>query len=143
MPTINNYVAMGHMVAPPQLKTLKSGYTVSNFTLAVNTGKNETLFLDCTAFKEQAEWIDGTDKGALMAIEGRLVQDQWEDQNTGQKRSKIKCLCHRVHYCRDAYRQGPPQSTDEEQSYDERQQAQGDADQQNTSSDSEQEDIPF
>lgn len=120
MPTINNYTAMGHLVSPPQLRQCKTGYTAASFTLAVSTGQNETLFLDCTCFKEQAERIDGTNKGALVAIEGRLVQDQWEDKNTGQKRSKVKCLCHRVHYCRDAHSQGPPQSTDEEQADTER-----------------------
>lgn len=118
MPSINNYTGMGHLAKEPMLRTTQSGKTLANFTLAISTGKNSTLWLDCTVFEQSADYLNGVQKGALVAVEGRLVEDEWEDNNTGQKRKKIKCLCHRAHFCRNANQHGAPQSTDEEQGQD-------------------------
>jgi single-strand DNA-binding protein len=109
---------MGHLTAQPTLKQLQDGKSVANFTLGINTGKNQTMFLDCEAWDKQAEYIDGTEKGALVGVEGSLKQDQWEDKQTGKKRTKIKCRCYNVGFCRNANQHGAPESTEQEQGQD-------------------------
>src|SRR5438046_2777128 len=52
--------------------------------------KEETLFVDCTAFGKQAEVINQyCTKGKPLFIEGRLKYESWDDKNGGGKRSKV------------------------------------------------------
>ena len=107
MPSINNVVLLGHVARPPE--TRQAGQkTVANFCLAVDCGKDQTAFVEITCWERQAEYIDGTAKGALVCVEGRIVQDEWQDKQTGAKRSKLKVVAHRVGFCRDAKSHGPP-----------------------------------
>ncbi|MGD0093407.1 MAG: single-stranded DNA-binding protein, partial [Planctomycetota bacterium] len=43
-------------------------------------------------------------KGRCVFIEGRLKLDQWDDKNTGQKRSRLKVIAERMQFV------GPPPS---------------------------------
>lgn len=36
-------------------------------------------------------------KGSSVAIEGRLHLEQWDDKNTGEKRSKLKVVGDKMH----------------------------------------------
>jgi single-strand DNA-binding protein len=58
-----------------------------------NERKEETTFVDVTLWGRQAE-IAGEylAKGRPVLIEGRLHLDQWEDRESGQKRSKLKVV---------------------------------------------------
>ena len=52
--------------------------------------QEETTFVDVDAFGRQAETIGQyLKKGRPVMIEGRLKLDQWDDKQTGQKRSKL------------------------------------------------------
>ena len=52
--------------------------------------QEETTFVDVDAFGRQAETIGQyLKKGRPIMVEGRLKLDQWEDKQTGQKRSKM------------------------------------------------------
>lgn len=94
----NRVILMGNLTRNPELRYTPKGTAVSDVSLAVNTTwgrsenrKEETLFMDCTVWGRQAEVIcEYTEKGSPLLVEGRLVQDTWEDRESGQKRSKIK-----------------------------------------------------
>jgi single-strand DNA-binding protein len=52
--------------------------------------KEEVTFVDVDAFGKQAETIGQyLKKGRPILIEGRLRLDQWEDKQSGQKKSKL------------------------------------------------------
>jgi single-strand DNA-binding protein len=71
---------------------------VCDFALAVNRkwkdqqgqDREEVTFIDCTAWGRQAEIINQyCTKGRPLFLQGRLKLDQWDDKQTGQKRSKL------------------------------------------------------
>jgi len=91
---------MGNLIAEPELRYTPSGTAVADIRLAVNTTRGsgdkkqeEALFIDCTAWAKTAEtmcqWFH---KGDPVLLGGRLTQDNWEDRDTGAKRSKIKMV---------------------------------------------------
>jgi single-strand DNA-binding protein len=51
----------------------------------------DPLFLSCTAWRDLAEHIaESLTKGARVVVVGRLRLSQWEDKESGQKRSMIQ-----------------------------------------------------
>jgi single-strand DNA-binding protein len=83
-----------------------SGTAVTDIGLAVNrvwtdrqsnTRNEETTFVDVTLWGRQAEVAgEYLAKGRQVLIEGRLHLDQWEDRESGQKRSKLKVVCEQM-----------------------------------------------
>lgn len=105
MPEINTVTLTGRLTRDPDLKHTPSGLAICEIGLAVSRHyktkdgqtKEDTLFIEITAFDKQAEFLgDKLRKGRPIYVEGRLVFDQWEDKNTGQKRSKIEVRANRV-----------------------------------------------
>lgn len=89
---------MGNLTRDPELRYTPKGMAIAKFGLAVNrTWKTETgesreevTFIDIDAFGRQAETIGQyLKKGRPVFIQGRLRLDQWDDKQTGQKRSKL------------------------------------------------------
>lgn len=104
MPNLNSVTLCGHLTRDVTLKYLPSGTAVAEIGLAVNNRvkKNDewidqAVFVDVTAFAHTAEnaskWLS---KGAAALITGRLVLDQWDDKQTGAKRSKLKVVADTV-----------------------------------------------
>jgi single-strand DNA-binding protein len=96
----NKVILMGNLTRDPELRYLPSNTPVVEFGLAVNRKwkkdgetQEETCFVDCTAFGRSGEVINQfVSKGKPLMIEGRLQLDQWEDKQSGQKRSKLKVI---------------------------------------------------
>jgi single-strand DNA-binding protein len=98
MASFNKVILMGNLTRDPELRYTPKGTAVAKLGIAVSrkwksdTGgmQEETTFVDVDAFGRQAETIGQyLKKGRPIMIEGRLKLDQWEDKNTGQKRSKL------------------------------------------------------
>jgi single-strand DNA-binding protein len=97
----NKVMLMGNVTRDPQLKYLPSQTPVAEFGLAVNRryrtqqgeDREEVAFLELSAFGKQAEVINQyCQKGKPLFVEGRLKYDQWDDKETGQKRSRISVI---------------------------------------------------
>jgi single-strand DNA-binding protein len=97
----NKVMLMGNVTRDPQLKYLPSQTPVAEFGLAVNRryrtaqgeDRDEVAFVEITAFGKQAEVINEyCKKGKPLFIEGRLKYDQWDDKETGNKRSRISVI---------------------------------------------------
>ena|ERR1041384_4423498 len=97
---VNKVMLMGNTTRDPELRQLPSGTTLCDFALATNrvykttTGeeKQETVFIDCTAFGRTAEVIaEYCPKGRALFIEGRLHFTTWEDKS-GNRRSKLSVI---------------------------------------------------
>ena len=98
MASFNKVILVGNLTRDPELRFTPKGTAIARIGLAVNrnwtseTGekKEEVTFVDVDAFGKQAELIGNYfKKGRPILIEGRLRYDQWDDKQTGQKRSKL------------------------------------------------------
>ncbi len=98
MPNYNKVILMGNLTRDPEVKYTSGGTAIAKLGMAINrtwTNKEgqkqeETAFVDVDAFGRQAEVIGQyLKKGRPVMIEGRLKLDQWDDKQTGQKRSKL------------------------------------------------------
>jgi single-strand DNA-binding protein len=98
MASYNKVILVGNLTRDPELRYTPKGTAVAKLGLAVNrtwkteTGesKEEVTFVDVDAFGKQAEVIGQyMKKGRPILIEGRLKLDQWDDKQTGQKRSRL------------------------------------------------------
>ena len=101
MPSFNQVMLMGNVTRDPQLKQLPSQSVAAEFGLATNRKyrtadgeeREETCFVNCTAFGKQAEVIaQYVEKGKPLFIQGRLKYDAWEDKASGAKRSKLSVI---------------------------------------------------
>ena len=98
MPNFNKVILMGNLTRDPEVKYTSSGTAIAKLGIAINRywrnqdgqQQEETTFVDVDAFGRQAETIGQyLKKGRPIMVEGRLKLDQWDDKQTGQKRSKM------------------------------------------------------
>jgi single-strand DNA-binding protein len=93
----NKVILIGNLTRDVELRYTTSGAAVAKLGLAVNRTwkdrntserRDETCFVDVNIFGRSAEVANQhLSKGKRVLIEGRLVFEQWTDQN-GQKHSK-------------------------------------------------------
>lgn len=84
---MNSTQLLGRLTKDPELKYGASGTAFCKFTLAVNRAfkKDETDFINCTAFGKAAETIaEYVKKGDQFAVTGRIQVDVYEKD--GEKR---------------------------------------------------------
>ncbi|MBI3417128.1 MAG: single-stranded DNA-binding protein [Verrucomicrobia bacterium] len=98
MASFNKVILVGNLTRDPELRYTPKGMAIAKIGIAVNrnwkteTGeaKEEVTFVDVDAFGRQAEVIaQYMKKGRPLLVEGRLRLDQWDDKQTGQKRSRL------------------------------------------------------
>ena len=96
---------MGNLTRDVELRYTPSGTAVTEIGLAVNDRRkdangqwvDETTFVDITLWGRTAEICNEyLGKGSGVLIEGRLKLDQWDDKQTGQKRSKLRVTGERM-----------------------------------------------
>lgn len=101
MASYNKVILLGNLTRDPELRYTPKGTAVARLGLAVNRSyksesgetKEEVTFLDVDAWGKQAELIaQYLRKGNPLFVEGRLRLDQWDDKQSGQKRSAIKVV---------------------------------------------------
>lgn len=106
MPDINIVMLAGKLTREPELTYVASGTPLCKMGLAVNrrykdkTGnqREDTLFINITAWRGTAEYCgQNLQKGRPILVEGRLTMNEWEDRQTGQKRTAIEVVATRVH----------------------------------------------
>jgi single-strand DNA-binding protein len=98
MANFNKVILAGNLTRDPELRYTPAGKAIAKFGMAINrnwttdTGekKEEVTFVDIDSFGRQAEVISQyLKKGRPVLVEGRLKLDQWDDKQTGQKRSRL------------------------------------------------------
>ncbi len=95
--SFNKTILMGNLTRDPEIRSLPSGATVTNFGLAVSETwtdkasgekREEVCFVDVDAWGRQGEVVlEYFSKGKPILIEGKLKFRQWEADD-GSKRSK-------------------------------------------------------
>jgi single-strand DNA-binding protein len=95
----NKVLLMGNLTRDVELRHTQGGTALAKFGLAVNRkftvngeSKEETCFVDLTAWGKQAELLNQyVRKGSQLFVEGRLQFSTWESQEGG-KRSKLEVV---------------------------------------------------
>ena len=89
----------GNIVNDPELKFTPNGKALAIFTVVTSKSSKkpdgtwdnvDTTFWDIKAWGKIAEnCADSLGKGMSVVVVGTAVQENWDDKNTGAKRSKI------------------------------------------------------
>ena len=106
MASLNKVFLLGNLTRVPELRYTPGGAAVCEFGLAVNRKyvsnnqeKDETCFVNIVVWGKQGESCQRyLEKGSLAMIEGRLQYDQWDDRETGKKRSTLRVVAERVQF---------------------------------------------
>ena len=94
---LNDVKIVGNVVRDPEIRYTPKGAPVANISLGINeiyTSDDEkrkvTTFVDVQAWGPSAENLAKlVHKGQEIFVEGAIRQDQWEDKETKQKRSRL------------------------------------------------------
>lgn len=104
MASFNAVTLMGNLTRDPELRHTQGGMAVCKVGLAVNRrekNKNtdqweeKPTFVDVTIFGKRGEAFEKHHgKGDTAFFHGELRLDQWEDKNSGQRRSKLYVIAN-------------------------------------------------
>lgn len=102
---LNHITVMGRMVRDPELRRTGSGIAVASFTVAVDrdftgkdSGEKEVDFIDCTAWRNTAEFVSKYfTKGRMAVVSGRLQIRTWTDKD-GNKRRNAEIVADNVYF---------------------------------------------
>lgn len=97
----------GKATGDPELRYAQSGMAWGKFTVAANSRKkneqtgqwedDKTLFMPVTCFREMAEHVaESVEKGDLVTVVGRIHTDEWQDKDSGEKRSRVVMIADSV-----------------------------------------------
>lgn len=110
MSSFNKILLLGNLTRDPTTRYLSGDTAVTEFGIATNRkyrtsggeDREDVMFVDITAFGRRGEVIaEHFQKGKPIFIEGRLALDQWEDKETGAKRSKHKVVLDNFEFVGD------------------------------------------
>lgn len=112
---LNKIFLMGRMTRDPELRHTQNGTAVASFALAVEgpkmqNGSKQTDFIDCTAWRNTAEFAAKYfAKGRMAVVVGRLQIQDWTDKE-GNKRRSPQVVVDELYFGdsrRDATQAGP------------------------------------
>jgi len=111
----NKVILVGNLTRDPELRYTPKGTAIAKIGLAINRKwtneagevKEEVTFVDVDAFGKQAETIGQyMRKGRPLLVEGRLKLDQWDDKQTGQKKSRLGVILESFQFLDSGNREG-------------------------------------
>ena len=103
---LNNVTLQGRLVADPELRHTQNGTPVASFRLAVDrdyksqtTGKRETDFFNCVAWRGAADFVTKYfPKGRMALVEGRLQMREYTDRD-GNRRYTTEVVVGSIYFC--------------------------------------------
>jgi single-strand DNA-binding protein len=102
---LNHIVIMGRLTRDPELRYTQSQTPVASFTVAVDRdfggrdgGERQTDFIDCSAWRSTAEFVNKYfHKGSMAVVSGRLQLRDWTDRE-GNKRTSAEVVADNVYF---------------------------------------------
>ena len=102
---LNKIMIAGRMVADPELRQTASGVSVASFRLAVDrdfkdkeTGEKKTDFINCTTWRQTADFVSKFfSKGRMAIVDGRLQIRDYTDKN-GNKRTAAEVVAENIYF---------------------------------------------
>ena len=107
MASFNKVILVGNLTRDPELRYTPKGTAIAKVGLAVNRvwtneageKKEDVTFIDVDVFGRTAENVGQyMRKGRPILVEGRLKLDQWDDKQTGQKRSRLGVVAETIQF---------------------------------------------
>ncbi|MFN3870704.1 MAG: single-stranded DNA-binding protein [Aquificaceae bacterium] len=116
---LNRVIIIGRLVKDPAIRYFTSGTQLVEFSIVYSrrymvgeTWKEERHFFDVRAYGKLAESISTRlSKGYTVVIEGRLVQDRWQDKE-GNARSRVRILADAVRIINKPKMEGPAEEVE-------------------------------
>ena len=110
---LNHIIIMGRMTRDPEMKYTQSNTPVASFSLAVERdfggrdgGEKQTDFIDCTAWRQTAEFVSKYfAKGSMAVVSGRLQIREWNDRE-GNKRRSAEVVADNIYFGESKRREG-------------------------------------
>ena len=98
MATLNQIMLIGRLGQnPDQLKVTSEGKAYIQFSLAVDQGKNDTMWLNVTAWEKTAEVVEkSARKGKLVFVQGKLQLKKYRDKTTQAERLSVEISASNV-----------------------------------------------
>ena len=103
---------MGRIAQELEMKTTQSGVSVLSFSIAVDRNfvrqgeERQTDFIDCVAWRQQAEFINKYfGKGRMICVEGTLQKRSYDDRS-GNKRWVTEVVVDNVSFTGERANQG-------------------------------------
>src|SRR5436309_1030037 len=89
MATLNQWFGIGRLGKDPEeMKVTNDGKPYTRFSLAVDQGKNQTMWLAVTAWDKHAEAVDKyARKGTSVFVQGRLQIQKYTDKQHNERTS--------------------------------------------------------
>lgn len=82
---INKYIGIGHLTKDPEIKKL-SDFKKCEFPIAINSSKEEVIFLDIECWNKVAENCNKfLSKGSCVYIEGKIKVNKWKDKDNNNR----------------------------------------------------------
>ena len=100
---MNKVILMGRLTRDPEMRQTPNGVTVCSFSIAVNRrfakeGQQNADFINCTAWRQQAEFIcKYFQKGSMIAVVGNLQSRSWENQE-GKRQYSTDVVIDEVYF---------------------------------------------
>lgn len=119
---MNIVILKGNLTRDPELRYTPKGTAIAQCGIAINRvwtddggNKHEEVdFFDLNFWGRTAETVGQYfRKGKPILVQGKLKLDQWDDKQTGQKKSKVKVVCDRFEFCGGDMSSGPAAATGE------------------------------
>jgi single-strand DNA-binding protein len=101
---VNEVRAVGNLVRDPEVRYTPKGTAIAKGTLGINESytnadgerESKVVFLEINVWGKSAEnFAKLAKKGQEIYIAGALRQEQWQDKESGQNRSKIVATAER------------------------------------------------
>lgn len=103
---LNRVLLLGNLTRDPTIRNTSGGTPYADFGVAINESYmkdgqkvEKAVFLDVVVWDRQAtacgEYLQ---KGSSVFIEGKLQQEEWNDKESGAKRTKLKVRADRVNF---------------------------------------------
>jgi single-strand DNA-binding protein len=92
MATLNQCSFIGRLGKDPdELKVTSEGKPYIQFSLAVDQGKSDTMWLNVTAWEKTAEVVEkSARKGTLVFVQGKLQVKKYKDKTTQAERLSVE-----------------------------------------------------
>lgn len=103
---VNSATVIGNLGATPEVRTLPSGQSVANLSLATterfadrNGGKQQrTEWHRIVAFGKLAETCAALSKGRQVYVEGRLTTRKYEEKDGSGKRYRTEIVARQIRF---------------------------------------------
>ena len=102
---LNKIFLMGRLTRDPEMRHTQNGTAVASFSIAVDrdfkdkqSGEKVTDFVDIVAWRQQADFVCRYfQKGSLVAINGRLQTNNYQDKN-GNNRTSVAVVADNINF---------------------------------------------